>query len=163
MLGQRHLLVRTRAQLDERLRAFRYTPAWDGIYPFHSILCGDGVWKLAIDSFMAHADLVAMNLCGFSRSNQGCVYELGLLTDRMPTDRVLYLIDDSTDLDFLLETLQQTWDTMPTASPNHIECPAPVTFYKIRLSNPDDMQNMVRLFFKMASQPAAHHDIVQSS
>lgn len=129
--GNRKILTRTREQLDEKLQSFKYTPGWDGIYPSHSLLCGDVVWKLAIDYFLSNANVVAMNLCGFSRSNQGCLYELGLLVDRFPSQRILFLADETTDMDFLITTLKQKWDTMPAISPNHIVSAAPIRIYKL--------------------------------
>jgi len=153
--GSRRLLVRTPEQLEERMQTFKDTPKWSGEFPVHSLLCGDVVWKMAIDAFLDKADLVAMNLCGFSRTNQGCLYELALLTDCFPTRCTLFLVDDTTDMDFLVETLKQKWDTMPADSPNHTQTAAPVWIYKLHLSNPDDRENMLKLFFEIAASMAS--------
>ncbi len=129
--GKRDILTATREQLDKKLHAFKYIPERNGTYPSHSLLCGDAVWKLAIDYFLQNSDMIAMNLCGFSRSNQGCIYELSLLTDRFPSRRILFLVDDTTDMDFLTSMLKQKWNTMPAASPNHTTSASAIRIYKL--------------------------------
>lgn len=100
------LVVDTPEELERSLRAFRYAPNWLGMYAENTLLCGDAVWKSAVHSLLGHADVVVMNLFGFSESNQGCLYELGVLFDTFPIKRMLFLIDDTTDPDFLRETLK---------------------------------------------------------
>jgi hypothetical protein len=90
-----------------------------------------------------------MNLCGFSKTNQGCLYELGLLVDRFPTRRILFLADDTTDMDFLLDTLKHQWDTMPATSPNYIDTPAPMRIYRLSEAS-HERDNVLKIFFDTA-------------
>jgi len=126
------LVADTPEKLERGLQAFRYTPNWSGYYARNTLLCGDAVWKPAVHTLLRKADVVAMSLFGFSESNQGCLYELGLLLDTFPINRVLFLIDETTDLDFLLATLRQNWDNMAVDSPNHAETAAPIRIYRLR-------------------------------
>jgi hypothetical protein len=125
------LVVDTPEELERSLKAFRNTPNWLGMYPQNALLCGDAVWKSAVHSFLGNADVVVMNLFGFSRSNQGCLYELGLLFDTFPIKRILFLADQTTDLDFLLETLNQHWKNLLIDSPNFMDDSATVRIYQI--------------------------------
>jgi hypothetical protein len=97
------------------------------------VLCGDAVWKPALHALLQESDVVVMSLIGFSPSNQGCLYELGLLVDRLPMQRVLFLIDSTTDLDFLIDTLRQSWETMVVDSPNQRGPASPIRIFRLSL------------------------------
>jgi len=125
------LVADTPEKLERGLQAFKYAPSWSGVYARNTLLCGDAVWKPAVHALLRNANAVAMSLFGFSESNQGCLYELGLLLDAFPIHRVLFLIDESTDLDFLLATLSKNWDNMTVDSPNRAERTAPVRIYRM--------------------------------
>ncbi len=125
------LIADTPEKLESGLRSFQYVPGWSGSYVTNTLLCGDAVWKPAIHALLRKADAVAMSLFGFSKSNQGCLYELGLLLDTFPIHRVLFLVDETTDLDFLLDTLRQSWECMATDSPNHTATVATIQIYRL--------------------------------
>jgi hypothetical protein len=125
------LVVDTPEELERSLKAFSYAPNWSGMYTENALLCGDAVWKSAVHSFLGSAEVVVMNLCGFSETNQGCLYELGVLFDTYPIKRILFLVDDTTDLDFLLETLKQNWSNMSIESPNYTDPSAAVRIYQM--------------------------------
>jgi hypothetical protein len=125
------LIVDTPEKLERELRSFQHAPGWSGSYAANTLLCGDAVWKSAVHALLQDADAVAMSLFGFSQSNQGCLYELGMLLDLFPIQRVLFLADDTTDLDFLLKTLRQNWEHMATDSPNHAASAAPIRIYRL--------------------------------
>ena len=126
-------LTDTREELEDVLQQFRYTPTWSGRYKVNSALCGDHVWQLALHRLLRETDVVVMSLMGFSPSNQGCRYELGLLVDRISMQRVLFLIDSTTDLDFLIDTLRQNWEMMATDSPNHRGPTCPIRIFRITM------------------------------
>jgi hypothetical protein len=59
-----------------------------------------------------------MDLRGFSRANQGCLFEIGELLNVVPLDRVVFVVDASTDEAFLREALARSWSTIAASSPN---------------------------------------------
>jgi hypothetical protein len=124
-------VLETEAELAAALPRLKKTPNWLGMYPMNTLLCGDRVWQLALDALLAEADVALMNLCGFTRERRGCVYELGRLIDRLPTQRWLLLIDQTTDLDCLHETLATAWASMAPDSPNRDAVPA-VQIFRLR-------------------------------
>ena len=125
------LVVDTPKELERSLKAFRHTSNWLGMYAQTSLLCGDAVWRSAVHTFLQNANVVVMNLFKFSKSNQGCLYELGLLFDTFPIERMLFLVDETTELDFLRETLDQNWNNMSVASPNYATTSASVRIYQM--------------------------------
>jgi hypothetical protein len=59
-----------------------------------------------------------MDLRGFSARNQGCIFELQALIDSVPIDRLILLIDGTTEFAALRRTLLELWQGMSAASPN---------------------------------------------
>jgi hypothetical protein len=157
------LVVDTPEELERSLKAFRYAPNWLGMYAQNSLLCGDAVWKSAVDAFLRNADVVVMNLSGFSKSNQGCLYELGLLFDTFPLERILFLVANTTDLGFLLTTLKQNWNNLSVDSPNYVGASASVRIYQIgdlfeRLNKttlPGPRQNPLSPFLRLVTTAQA--------
>jgi hypothetical protein len=125
------LVVDTSEELERSLKAFTCTPNWLGMYAQNTLLCGDAVWKSAVHAFLRDANVVVMNLFGFSETNQGCLYELGLLFDTFPIKRMLFLVDDTTEMDFLLATLNKNWNSMSVDSPNYRDASACVQIYQM--------------------------------
>ena len=124
-----NLIVGTPEELSERLRAFDDSPRAMAMYPHHTLLCNDAVWKSALQNLLDGADVVLMDLRGFSRSHRGAAYELRELIDGFPTSRFVLLADDSTDIEFLTETLRAAWSSMAIDSPNR-RASAPVRLYR---------------------------------
>ena len=83
--------------------------------------CFDDTWKAAVRSMLAQNAIVLMDLRGFGPERQGCIYELGVLRDCITMRCVVFLIDHTTDLTFLKNTLQRLWKSMAVNSPNATE------------------------------------------
>ena len=112
------LIEETADEVATRLAGFDYDRSDGGRFAVNTILCTDGTWQLALDELIASTDVVQVDLGGFDEDNQGCAHELGLLVDRVPLDRVLLVVDDSTDLALLRRVLEDSWSRMDAASPN---------------------------------------------
>ena len=65
------------------------------------------------------SDAVLMDLRGFLPDNQGCVFEINELLNVVPLDRVVFVVDATTDLAFLRETFATGWEALAAESPNH--------------------------------------------
>jgi len=89
-----------------------------GSYRVHSLLCNDAVWRYAVDALLARADVVTMDLSGFSERHEGAEYEIGRLIDIFPADRMVFLVDPWTKQRFLEDRLRQAWAAMSADSPN---------------------------------------------
>ena len=106
------------SDLDQRLAEFDDRPDPDGRYRVNELFCGDDAWREAVRRLMTKNDLVVMDLRGFSPKNQGCIFELQSLIDLVAVGRTVLLVDESTNVPFLRETLSKYWHTMAGASPN---------------------------------------------
>jgi hypothetical protein len=93
------------AELDQALRTITETRDSQLRSRFNSLQCNDRIWKEALHRLIERADVVVMDLSGFTERNRGCAYELGRLVNHVPLERVLLLIDDETDLAGLRQLL----------------------------------------------------------
>jgi hypothetical protein len=121
------LIEETADEVESRLAGFEYERADGGRFAVNTILCSDGTWQLALNELIASTDVVQMDLGGFDEDNQGCAHELGLLVDRVPLERVLLVLDDSTDVPLLRRVLAESWSRMDEMSPNRHPGRGPLT------------------------------------
>ena len=71
-----------------------------------------------------------MDLRSFSPGNDGCLFELGRLLDGIDLDRVVFLVDSTTKLEFLSSNLGRLWAASAPESPNRgKESPTAWTFF----------------------------------
>lgn len=110
--------VRDDADLARRLKQRAIGPDPDGRHRVNEFFCHTDTWQPAMRRLAATADAVLMDLRSFSTSNQGCQYELQQLLNTVPLQRVVFLIDATTDRAFLDDTLQHLWQKLDPQSPN---------------------------------------------
>jgi hypothetical protein len=110
--------IRGDEDLDRRIRAIERGPDPDGRYRVNAFFCYADSWRQAMKKLAAGADAVLMDLRTFSQANQGCVFELQQVLASVPLERVVFLIDDTTDRAFLEAVLQGSWRDLDADSPN---------------------------------------------
>ncbi|MGH1488481.1 MAG: hypothetical protein ACRBK7_03670 [Acidimicrobiales bacterium] len=115
----RSLFLRNTDDLQRRLAEVDDQRQSDGRYRLEPLYCQGDVWRQAVQSLMTSAQLVLMDLRSFDRTRQGCIFEIDRLLDLVPTERIVLLVDQATDLDFLNEVLYTKWARLEPYSPNH--------------------------------------------
>ena len=104
--------------IDRALAELDVAPDHDGRYRITDFFCRDTAWRMVFRRLAEDADVVLMDLRGFSSENCGCTYELGELLNLVPLDRVAILIDKHTDEQFLDQTIEQASARISPSSPN---------------------------------------------
>ena len=104
--------------LDERLVETKQWRDFDGRYRVDDFFCHDDTWQMVLKRLARESDAVLMDLRGFLPGNLGCVFEINELLNVVPLDRVVFVIDNTTDLAFLHDILAQGWETLAAQSPN---------------------------------------------
>jgi hypothetical protein len=130
LMRPRNFIATTPEEVMARIKGFRTTPHWSGMYYTNVIWCNDAVWQFAFDILLDDTDIVFMDICGFSKQNSGCIYELNNLINRLPTSRFVLLIDQTTDKGFLLQTLRRAWEGMAVNSPNRMPAASPIQIFQ---------------------------------
>ncbi len=118
---------------------------WDGVFQEAALYCHDDVWKVAVASLLPTSHAVLMDLRGFSADRKGCEYELGLLIDAFPIDRVLLVTDRGADLSPLFALLEDRWSRMSPDSPNQVLEEPVLSVYAQGVEDPDDIQRILLL------------------
>jgi len=72
-----------------------------------------------------------MDLRNFSAENAGCVHELQHLVGYVPLRRCVLVVDKTTDLAFLRQTLEDAWLGMPAQSPNRLALSSEVKLHHL--------------------------------
>ncbi|HEX2215290.1 MAG TPA: hypothetical protein VHG27_01130 [Xanthobacteraceae bacterium] len=91
---------------------------FDGRYRVSDFFCHDDTWKMVLRRLARESDAVLMDLRGFEPSNKGCIFEINELFNVVPLDRIVFVIDSTTDEAFLRETFARSWLLMQADSPN---------------------------------------------
>jgi hypothetical protein len=84
----------------------------------HEYFCSDDTWRPTLQRLAAHCDAVVMDLRAFSPARQGCIWELTHLVESVDLNRVLLVVDGTTDEAFLEATLNGIWARAADTSGN---------------------------------------------
>jgi hypothetical protein len=104
--------------LDLRMQQMDLKADRDARCRVTEFFCHDDTWKVTLSRLADESDAVLMDLRGFSQSNAGCVFEINELFNLVPLQRVVFVIDDSTDQQFMRNTMQMAWQQLKERSPN---------------------------------------------
>ncbi len=104
-------LVRSLAELDTRRDA-------DGRFRINDFFCHANTWQSVLSSLVKSTDVVLMDLRSLAENNAGCVFEIKELLNAVPLERLVFVVDDTTDKNFLKQTLAESWRQLRSDSPN---------------------------------------------
>lgn len=114
----RQAFVANDAELQQRLATRDEGRDPDGRYRINEFFCHDNTWQATVRALARRSRVVLMDLRGFGKQNRGCEFELGLLLNEVPLQRVVLLIDRDTRLDELTPLLHERWSRLSASSPN---------------------------------------------
>jgi hypothetical protein len=83
--------------LRRQLAAIDAAPDHDGRFRVTDFCCFASSWQQTLDALLLRASSVLMDLRGFSDQNQGCLYELGRISQASHLAAVVVLADRHTD------------------------------------------------------------------
>jgi hypothetical protein len=104
--------------LEGRLSQDAAAAAPDGLFPVEDFFCHDDTWRMTVSRLARDADAVFMDLRGFTPNNRGCIFEIEQLIAWVPLNRIVLLVDKTTDVPLLEHTLAAAWQRIPAESPN---------------------------------------------
>ena len=78
--------------LKKRLQhLYRWPTKYDNTFKEFPVMCYDNTWKQAVSELVDSANVILMDLRGFSDANKGCEYEVDFIFDHVPVERILFL------------------------------------------------------------------------
>ena len=123
--GLSRQFVKDSADLAQRLEKIDTRMDPDQRYRVNEFFCHADTWQMTMHELAARADAVLMDLRSFSRQNQGCLFELGELLNSVELRRAVFIIDATTDREFLESALADLWKISAAESPNRkVNAPA---------------------------------------
>jgi hypothetical protein len=136
------------ADLERRIAAMDTAADPDRRYRVNEFFCRADTWQATMQRLSELSDAVLMDLRSFSPANQGCLFELGRLLDGVNLERVVFLVDATTDRRFLEAALQRLWQELRAGSPN-LESPAPAAgLFGIRNQSEPEIRALLRVLLK---------------
>src|SRR5262249_24365832 len=130
-------------------------PDPDGRYRIKEFFCYNDTWQMTMERLAGASDAVLMDLRSFSRVNQGCIFELGRLLDGMDLGRVVFLVDDTTDLRFLETMLQRIWQNLSADSPNQAATEPRARLFPIMAQSERELSALLHLLLGAVSAGTA--------
>lgn len=104
--------------LDLRIDQMDLAPDGEGQFRVTEFFCHDDTWKLTLSRLAGESDAVLMDLRGFSPANAGCVFEIHELFNLVDLQRVVFVVDETTDETFMHRTMRHAWHQLKERSPN---------------------------------------------
>ena len=101
--------IKDQDDLESRLSKSAPVADPDGLYRVEDFFCHDDTWKMTVSRLAREADAVFMDVRSFSPSNRGCIFEIEQLIAWVPMERIVLLVDRTTDLPLLEHTLAEAW------------------------------------------------------
>jgi hypothetical protein len=134
--------------LEQRISETEQRRDTDSRFRVAEFFCHDDTWQMVLRRLEKDSDVVLMDLRGFSQSNRGCVFEINELLDLVLLRHIVFVVDRTTDENFLAQVFAGAWAAVTKASPNWND-PAP----RIRLYRFDDRggQNISALVAAVAN------------
>lgn len=93
----------------ERALARADTRLGDGLYPMQDYYCRDNSWRPTIKTLISKAGRVLLDLRGFSKDNLGVQFEIEQLAERVRSDALTVLYDETTDIALAQDLFRKAW------------------------------------------------------
>jgi len=139
--------VQGEADLEQRVSLMDTRPDPDGRHRVNEFFCRANTWQMTMQRLAGQSNAVLMDLRSFSKTNQGCIYELQQLMNNIPLSGVVLVIDDSTNRPFLEMTVREIWQNLEPSSPN-VELSRPtVRCFSVQHQSPAEMEGLLLMLF----------------
>lgn len=152
--GLSRAFVKSETDLDARMARLDRAPDPDGRYRVNEFFCHADTWQPTMRRLAHDSDAILMDLRSFSRSNRGCTYELRVLLDSVPVERIVLMIDATTDQSCLEELLEDLWRTPAPTSPNLAPQPKSLRIFSIRSQSAREINALLLGLFRSGATHA---------
>ena len=143
--------VRDQNTIAGRVAELDLRPDRDGRYRVNELMCHDDTWRPTVEAMISTANVILLDLRGFGTGNFGVVDELERLVSLVPLQKIVALVDTSTDPTALRNALGRAAAVAPQGSPLDRD-PAPAL--RVAL-NPDTRVGARRLLGALAASAAS--------
>lgn len=140
--------------LDRGVAELDIYPDFDGRFRINEFLCHDDTWQATLAALVQHSDAVLMDLREFTSKRQGCIYEIQQLLQYMPLERIVMLVDATTNGEFFKDTVATAWNALPVGAPNRAVPKPRLTVIEGRPETDSDLHALLAAICKAAQHTA---------
>lgn len=101
------LFIEDARALERRMHDLDLEPDRDGRFRVNEFFCFEDTWQQVLRRLVGETDAVLMDLRGFAPEHAGCRVELRALAERVPLERVTFVVDGDTDTRLLEAELRE--------------------------------------------------------
>lgn len=141
--------------LDLRIEQMDLKADSDARFRVTEFFCHDDTWKITLARLADESDAVLMDLRGFSQKNAGCIFEINELFNLVPLQRVVFVIDESTDQQFMRNTMQMAWLQIRERSANRRVFTGRISLVQLSQLSRAAMRNLLYAISAAASAKTA--------
>ena len=129
--------------LDLRIEQMDLDADSDGLFRVTEFFCHDDTWVVTLARLADESDAVLMDLRGFSQTNAGAVSKINELFNFVALQRVVFVIDESTDQQFMRDTMQSAWRQIKERSPNRRLSSGHISLLQVSSLSGREMRNLL--------------------
>ena len=146
----RRRFITTTAALERHLAQLDEQPDPDGRFRINDFFCYEDTWQMVVRRLVKEVDATIIDLRGFTGAQTGCVFEIQLVINTVPLERVVTVVDRTTNEPAVLAVAVDAWANLDVNSPN-AGCPSPL----LRVWRVDKGTNEVRPLLRAICGAAA--------
>ena len=143
--GKLHrMFIDGEAAIDRAMRELDNRRDADGRFRNNDFYCHADTWQQVLSRLVAGTDVVLMDLRSFSNINNGCLFEINELINAVPLRRLVFVIDSTTDREFLRQALEDCSRNLGAESPNRGVSPTRLQLMELASLTHRELNGLVR-------------------
>ena len=124
----------------------------DGRFRINDYFCHADSWRIVLSRLVKHADAILMDLRNYSKNNSGCDFEIEELLNTVPLQRLVFVIDTTTNRALLNDRLKKTCRELRATSPNRGISASSIRPFELKDSAYDELQRLLLILVTAASE-----------
>jgi hypothetical protein len=140
------LFINNEEAINRSIRETDVQPDADGRFRINDFLCRRDTWQSVLSGLIKGVDedlVVLMDLRNFTKENDGCIFELNELLNVVPVQRLVLVVDNSSDKDRLNKTLEESCGKLRSDSPNLGISPNAISLFELKSMKSGELQKLL--------------------
>ena len=146
---KRNFVSHEKALDKDLVQLNKYPVKLDKTFKEKPVSCYDNTWKMTVDKLVTHANVVLMDLRGFSEKNKGCEYEVNLLLNNVSLDKILFLGYPKA-IPLIKNVISKNFETLTVNSPNKKLNKLEASVFVVQKENNEETQHIIDVLIQKA-------------
>lgn len=137
--------------IERNLNGADIEPDNDGSFRVTEFFCRDTIWKEVLVRLVCISNVALLDLRSFSEIYKGCQYEIQQVVNHIDILKVIVLIDEHTNIDFLKTTFINAFKNQQLSSPKLKSERPQVQLYYFKGNNPNSFSDLLKLLCSVSA------------